>query len=163
MGKRYAVTLEVELTDQGTKKDVERWTEHLSCRTPAIARVTLADPKITVRRLADRPRGGLEVVFIYDPGGHRPCHAVVRQKAIEKHVHFPDRDSPWSKERHGFCGEEPSTGPMSWCREPDGGLCHICAQYVHKVDGKWVTRDNMPTPRPRQRAVVDCGGCFDDD
>jgi len=165
MGKRYAVVLEVELTDEGSKKDVERWTEHLTCRTPAISRVTVADPIVRVERLADRPKGGLEVVFIYNPGHHQePCHAVVKQAAIEKHVHFPDKDSPWSKERHGFCGVEPDYGPMSWCKEPDGGLCRECAKYVHKVGGKWVTRDNMPAPKPRQKHVPEpCGGCYDDD
>lgn len=62
MGKGYAVTLEVELTDDGDKIDVERWAEHLSCRTPNLARVTVSDPSVKISRLPDRPKGGLGVL-----------------------------------------------------------------------------------------------------
>lgn len=163
MGKRYAVVLEVELLDGGKKSDVEKWVEHLSCRTSDIARVTLGDPKVKIKRLPDRPPGGLEVVFIYSSHGHQPCHAVVKKSAVEAHPHFPGKDSPWSKERFGFCGEEPETGPMPWCTTPDGGLCRTCAQYVEKVDGKWVTRHEMPVPKSRVKARPEPYTGFDDD
>lgn len=73
-----------------------------------------------------KANAGSPVIFIYDDGATLPCHATVKVL-----------DGPWSVHRVGFCGEDPTTGPVPWCKDPDGGLCHICAKYVEKVDGLW--------------------------
>ena len=99
------------------------------------------------------PKPGVQAAFIYNSGGHSPCHAVVKKK-----------NGPWSENRFGFCGTEPETGPVGSIDKPDGGLCSTCAKYVLKGDdGLWYVRENAPLPGPKSRATVDCGGCFDDD
>lgn len=77
-----------------------------------------------------------EVVFIYD-NHHSPCHAVVKNV-----------DGPWSRNRVGLCGASPDeTGPMPWCKEPDGGLCARCKLLVERApDGTWRTNAGVSEP-----------------
>jgi len=110
--------------------------------------------KTTSRKGANVCNAGEEVVFVYYEGGHDPCHAVVKRT-----------DGPWSANRVGFCGYEPSYGPMPYCIEPDGGLCHICAKHVEKRGGKWVVKKHVgaqPFGRSRRQACDDSSWADDD-
>jgi hypothetical protein len=80
------------------------------------------------------------VVFIYDPGGSDPCHAVIK-----------DVRGPFSLIREGFCGAEPCFGPVPWCEEPVN-LCRRCASVVEKTEQGWrvkaMSTDAVPRPEP---------------
>lgn len=96
---------------------------------------------------------GKEVAFIYDSGGHSPCHAVV------KYI-----NGPWSMNRIGFCGNEPCVGPVPWCKQPDGGLCNVCSSYVEKDEGGLWRVKTHPKMRPFHHFKPDPhDDCYDDD
>jgi hypothetical protein len=142
------MTVEVEAPDDVTDAQmmmrVKERVGHSSTRRKILVR------KVTVEDSS--PVAGVQAAFIYDSGGHSPCHAVVKKK-----------NGPWSENRFGFCGVEPVIGPVGSIDSPDGGLCHTCAKFVSKGDdGNWYVRKDVPIPGPKVRASLDCGGCFDD-
>lgn len=145
MAKRFRMTVEIEVPDRTTgaqaKDLVEKKLDH-GMVTP-----------LSVKVIDESPASDVQAAFIYDDGGHGACHAVVKKK-----------NGPWSENRFGFCGVEPQIGPVASIDSPDGGLCHTCSKYVRKGDdGLWYVKPDAPLPKPRSRATVDCGGCYDDD
>lgn len=99
------------------------------------------------REDAARPAGDLliegamppapEVVFIFDPGDHGPCHAAVK-----------DVSGQWSRARRTLCGEEPYTGPIPWVAEPQGLVCQRCRALVEKGGLVWRVRAEKPAQMP---------------
>lgn len=146
MSRRFRMTVEVEMPDGTTTKAakaaVEKKLDH--------GMVTVQ--KVTVDDESPAPR--VQAAFIYDSGGHSPCHAVIKKK-----------NGPWSENRFGFCGVEPVMGgPVGSIDQPDGGLCSACAKFVRKGDdGNWYVKDDAPLPGPKLMASRRYGSCFDDD
>lgn len=89
-------------------------------------------------RAAENPR----VVFIY-PHGVGPCHAVVKKA-----------DGIWSKNRVGFCGTEPASGPLAWMEVPQGGLCAACAKHIEQDEqGVYRAREKHADPQAEELAA----------
>lgn len=148
MARRFRMTIEMEMPDGTTAKQAKgllgAWLDRGADVSNVLRKVTVTE---------ESPPADVQAAFIYDSGGHGACHAVVKKK-----------NGPWSENRFGFCGEEPQIGPVASIDKPDGGLCRTCAKFVKKGDdGLWYVKLDPPLPRPKSRATLDCGGCFDDD
>jgi hypothetical protein len=136
--KRFRVLIELEADDATVAEAVTE-----------LVRSTVKASKVEV--VAESPDPGVQAAFIYDSSGFLPCHAVVKKK-----------DGPWSLNRIGFCGVEPSVGPIGSVDKTDGGLCDVCRDYIQKgEDGNWYVKENAPLPKKSIPAQA-CG-CDDDD
>ncbi len=150
-GRKFRLTVELEQDAPGSREGViEAVKEALrAVEWEVLGEDRLRFKKVRMKVAASAPEQGQPVVFIYDPGSHGPCHAVLATKEGRPAGH------------HGFCGVEPSTGPKAHLDRPDGGLCRECAKYVVQVGGKRGTVYDAPIPE-RRRPYAHYQGYEDD-
>jgi hypothetical protein len=154
-GRRWLVLPQGALAYVGNSAVPEKWdfggSAFEATTPPSFVNLGPVGPYMAEVRMHDLIARNLkaEVAFIFSPSQHSsPCHAVLKS---EEDQHF------------GFCGRQPCYGPPR-IPQPDGGLCHVCANYVAKdSDGVWRVKAK-PTyvSFSRLGPDVDCYGCDDD-